>query len=321
MYQTIFFGLCYARNNFGHKVVNCRVNSKNRNNFESHTQNGYRRRPSETHRRSYNMFESLSTEVEYYMCNNFGHMDKYCRMTVPPRESQHNNNSHKQEPQKRTWKRKHNQYSNEECTLSLQDKHKKHGWYVDNGCSKNMTCDEDRFLTLRNERDGSIFFGNDDSTRIIGKGIVRIGNKDSKVENVLLVEDMKYNLLSVIQMCDQGHKLMFDSQKSEIRKAGSRKFIATTVRTSKNIYVLSEIGNEKCYLGKEDEFWIWHRITGHINFDNLVKVNKKEAVREIPQITKPTKTLCKHCQQGKKKKDQVQIKGILNDKTTGNCAY
>jgi ribosomal protein L19 len=28
---------------------------------------------------------------------------------------------------------------------------------------------------------------------------------------------------------------------------------------SSNIYVLSEIGNEKCCLGKEDEVWLWHR--------------------------------------------------------------
>jgi hypothetical protein len=58
--------------------------------------------------------------------------------------------------------------------------------------------------------------------------------------------------------------------------------VATTVRTSRNIYVLSEIGNEKCCLGKEDEVWLWHKRMGHINFDNLVKVSKKEAVREIP---------------------------------------
>jgi hypothetical protein len=75
-YQTIFFGLCYACNNFGHKVVNCRANNRNINNFESHTQKGYPRRPSETQRRSYNRFESLSTEVECYKCNNFGHMAK-----------------------------------------------------------------------------------------------------------------------------------------------------------------------------------------------------------------------------------------------------
>jgi hypothetical protein len=81
-----------------------------------------------------------------------------------------------------------------------------------------MKGDKDMFLTLRKERYGSVSFGNDDSTKIIGKGIVIIGNKNTKAENVLLVEDMKHNLLSVSQMCDQGHKVTFDSQKCEIRK-------------------------------------------------------------------------------------------------------
>ena len=64
---------------------------------------------------------------------------------------------------------------------------------------------------------------------------------------------MKNNLLSVSQMCDQDHKVTFDSQKCEIRKEGSGKLVTTVARTSSNIYVLSEIGNEKCCLGKEDE--------------------------------------------------------------------
>jgi hypothetical protein len=80
-------------------------------------------------------------------------------------------------------------------------------------------------------------------------------------------------------MCDQGHKVTFDSQKCEIRKEGSGKLIATTVRASSNIYVLSEIGNEKCCLGKEDEIWPWHRRMGRIHFDILVKVSRREAVR------------------------------------------
>jgi hypothetical protein len=74
--------------------------------------------------------------------------------------------------------------------------------------------------------------------------------------NVLLVEDMKHNVLSVIQMCDQGHKVTFDSQKCEIRKEGLGKLVTTAARTSSNIYVLSEIGNEKCCLGKKDESWL-----------------------------------------------------------------
>jgi hypothetical protein len=50
-----------------------------------------------------------------------------------------------------------------------------------------MTCDRDRFLTLIKEIDGSVSFRNDDSTKTIGKGIVRIGNKNTEAENVLLV--------------------------------------------------------------------------------------------------------------------------------------
>jgi hypothetical protein len=75
----------------------------NNNYFESHTQRGYSKRPSETQRRSYNRFESLSIELKCYKYNNFGHMAKNCRMTIPPKEPQQ---SHEHEPQKMTWIRK-----------------------------------------------------------------------------------------------------------------------------------------------------------------------------------------------------------------------
>jgi hypothetical protein len=57
--------------------------------------------------------------------------------------------------------------------------------------------------------------------------------------------------------------------------------VATTIRTSRNIYVFSEIGNEIFFLGKEYEVWLWHRRMGYINFDNLFKVRKNEVVREM----------------------------------------
>jgi hypothetical protein len=71
-----------------------------------------------------------------------------------------------------TWIKKEDQYSNEECTISLQDKQKKHGWFVDSGYSKHMTGDRDKFLTLQKERNGLVFFGNDNSAKIIGEGTV-----------------------------------------------------------------------------------------------------------------------------------------------------
>ena len=47
---------------------------------------------------------------------------------------------------------------------------------------------------------------------------------------------------------------------------------------------------------------------GYLHFDNLVKSNKKQAVREMQKITKPKNTLCKHCQHGKKTKVEFKSK-------------
>jgi hypothetical protein len=100
-------------------------------------------------------------------------MARDCRLIVPPREPKKNINSHKQEPQ-RIWIRKKDQLNTEECNLSLQYQHKKHGWYVDSGCSKHMKGDKDRFLKLKKERDRSVSFGNENSYKIIGKGTVKL---------------------------------------------------------------------------------------------------------------------------------------------------
>jgi hypothetical protein len=46
--------------------------------------------------------------------------------------------------------------------------------------------------------------------------------------------------------------------------------VATTRRTSNNIYVLNEIGREKCFLRKENEIYLWHRWMGDMKFEKIV---------------------------------------------------
>jgi hypothetical protein len=84
--------------------------------------------------------------------------------------------------------------------------------------------------------------------------------------------------------------------------------VATTIRTPNNIYVLNEIGKERCCLGKENESWLWYRRMSHMNFDNLVKISRKEVVKEMPDISKPTNTLCEHCLQVKKTRIKFKSK-------------
>ena len=84
-----------------------------------------------------------------------------------------------------------------------------------------MIGDKNKFLNIKKGKGGNVTFGDDTFAKIVGKGIVSPGNEKTKENNVLLVENMKHNLLNVSQICDQGNTLMFDSQKCEVRKKNS----------------------------------------------------------------------------------------------------
>jgi hypothetical protein len=161
-----------------------------------------------------------------------------------------------------------------ECNLALQavEKDEIH-WYVDSGCSRYMIGDKDNFVKLKKDK-GSMMFGDCKSTEVIGKGDVCLGSKGCEAKYVLLVKDMKHNLLSVSQMCDQGHKLLFIDKECLIMKVDTHKVVCTVVRTKTNIYVLNSVKSERCYLSKVDESWLWHRRLCHLHFDNLVKISK-----------------------------------------------
>ena len=69
--------------------------------------------------------------------------------------------------------------------------------YVDSGCSKDMTWDKCKFMSLREkDRRNNITFGNNVAMRIKGKRIVSLDEKN-KARNVLYVEGLKNNFISV----------------------------------------------------------------------------------------------------------------------------
>ena len=80
---------------------------------------------------------------------------------------------------------------------------KRSHWCNYSGFSKNMTRDRNTFLSLKERKEGIIMFGNDNSSKILGKGIVCGVRKDALEKNVLLIENMNNNILSVSQMCGQ----------------------------------------------------------------------------------------------------------------------
>jgi hypothetical protein len=103
-----------------------------------------------------------------------------------------------------------------------------------------MTGDQNKFISLKKGKSGSVAFGNDSSVKILGKGVVSLGSENVKATNVLLVEYLKHNILSVSKICDHGYNIKFDSQRCEIREEDSGRLVATTTRRQNNIYILDK---------------------------------------------------------------------------------
>ena len=79
---------------------------------------------------------------------------------------------------------------------------------VDSGCSGSMTGELEILSDFKKYYGGKVAFGNDpDGGRITGKGTIKAGGID--FENVRFVKELKFNLLSVSQICDKKYPVLF----------------------------------------------------------------------------------------------------------------
>ena len=117
------------------------------------------------------------------------------------------------------------------CAIEIQNL-----WHLDSGCSKHMTGDSRKFITLKDSK-GKVTFGDNMSSKIIDNGTTVVNSK-IKAENVLLVENLKPNILSVSKTCNQGYICIFESEKCEIKKNRSGKVIGIAMRNENNVYII-----------------------------------------------------------------------------------
>lgn len=134
-----------------------------------------------------------------------------------------------------------------------------------------------------------VSFGNDTPAVIKGKGIAQLKEK-VKDGNVLYVDGLKHNLLSVSQMCNQGTEVIFRSNGCSVHDLDTGKKVIKGKRTPNNLYIFEE-GQQQCYLRKDDEHQLWHQRLGHLSFSKIRKACKYQAVRGLPDIKIPDNTI------------------------------
>ena len=174
-------------------------------------------------------------------------------------------------------------------------------WYLDSGCSKHMTGDKSQFAKIELKEGGFVTFGDNAKGKIIGKG--KVGkNSFPTIDNVLLVDGLKHNLLSISQLCDMGNKVIFESSHCIIKNEKENKILFLGHR-HENIYLVdlndSNSFLEKCLVAQHKDIWLWHRKLGHASMDLISKLSKKDLVIGLPKLRYEKDSLCSACQLGK----------------------
>ncbi|GKF46971.1 hypothetical protein Tco_0136773, partial [Tanacetum coccineum] len=88
-------------------------------------------------------------------------------------------------------------------------------WYLDYGYSKHMTGDRSQLTNFVNKLLGTVKFGNDHVTKILGYGDYHIGNVT--ISRVYYVEGLEHNLFSVGQFYDSNLEVAFRQHTCFIR--------------------------------------------------------------------------------------------------------
>ncbi|GJR60108.1 putative ribonuclease H-like domain-containing protein [Tanacetum coccineum] len=183
---------------------------------------------------------------------------------------------------------------------------------IDSGCSGSMTGDKDKLSDFKEFKGGYVAFGNDSKGgRISGKGTIKTSCLD--FEKVSYVEELKFNLLSVSQICDKKHNVLFTDKECLILspkfKFVDEDLVILRAPRKNDVYSL-DLKNiipsrgVTCLVAKatKDEAVLWHRRLGHVNFKNINKLVKGNLVRGLPSKTFKVDHSCLACRKEEPKK-------------------
>jgi hypothetical protein len=145
-----------------------------------------------------------------------------------------------------------------------------------------------------------VTFGDDKKDKVLGTGIIKVNNCFT-LNDVALVDRLRYNLLSISQLCDADLSVLF-------RKSDSHALDSS----AKRVCGISRIGNIfqadfssaqsslRCLISQSYfELWKWHRRLGHLSFDLLCRLSGLGLLRGLPLLKFESDLVCAPCHHGK----------------------
>ncbi|GJU27966.1 putative ribonuclease H-like domain-containing protein [Tanacetum coccineum] len=189
---------------------------------------------------------------------------------------------------------------------------------VDSGCSSHMTGNKAYLSDYEDFNGGFVAFGSDPKGgKITGKGKIKTANLD--FDDVYFVDELKFNLFSVSQMCDKKNSVLFTESECLILSPSFKLLdesqVVLRAPRKDDVYSLElknivPSGGITCLYANAtaDESKLWHRRLGQVNFKNINKLVKGRLVRGLPLKVFVNDHTCVACKNGKQHKASCKAK-------------
>ncbi|GJY39925.1 retrovirus-related pol polyprotein from transposon TNT 1-94 [Tanacetum coccineum] len=173
-------------------------------------------------------------------------------------------------------------------------------WYLDSGCSRSMTGVKSYLHKYVEQPGPKVVFGDNSSCITEGYGSINCGG--IVFTKVAFVNGLKYNLISISQLCDAKYIVQFDDKQGTIFNANKEIVLIAPRRNDVYVLDMSSLSpNGACFFAKASESvnWLWHKRLSHLNFKNINKLAKQNKVLGLPSLVYSKDKPCTTCEKGK----------------------
>nr|GFB49038.1 putative ribonuclease H-like domain-containing protein [Tanacetum cinerariifolium] len=191
---------------------------------------------------------------------------------------------------------------------------------INSGCSRHMTGNMSYLSDFEELNGGYVAFGgNPKGGKISGKRKIKTGKL--YFEDVYFVMELKFNILSFLQICDKKNRVLFTDTECLVLtpdfKLPDESQVLIRVPKENNMYNVNlknivPSGDLTCLFAKAtiDESNKWHRRLGLINFKTINKLVKGNLVRGLPTKVFKNNNTCVACKKGKQHRASCKTKHV-----------
>jgi hypothetical protein len=145
-----------------------------------------------------------------------------------------------------------------------------------------------------------VTFGDDKKGKVLGTSVIKVNNCFT-LNDVALVDRLRYNLLFVSQLCDADLSVLFCKFDSHVLDSSSKRVCG--ISYNGNVFQ-ADFSSAQSSLSSlisqsSSEIWKWHRRLGHLSFDLLCRLIGFGLLRGLPLLKYESDLICAPCRHGK----------------------